>query len=184
MKPPSRGTEVLGKGTRSMKPVNNTEQTSHPLWKFHRLSGRRKGLLFEAVLRLPAAWLTVRGIPFRWWSFRLGTSVPGEADPPCGAYDSRAAEVAWAVNAINRRAGGRFTCLMLAMTAQRMLALRGISSSLILGTTNELNEDEQRVFKAHAWLRVGGQTVLGQHGGRFTAITSFVKLAGENGRRR
>ncbi|EWH01133.1 lasso peptide biosynthesis B2 protein [Halomonas sp. BC04] len=83
-----------------------------------------------------------------------------------------------ALKAINRRAGGRFTCLMLAMAAQWMLNRRGIASSLVLGTCNELNDRQEMDFKAHAWLRVGNHVVLGQHDGRFTALTSFIKTPG------
>lgn len=147
----------------------------HSVTKFRQLAGSRKRLLCEAALLLPAAWFLVRALPFRWWSNRLGISVPGEADPVQTAYDARARDIAWALKAINRRVGDRFTCLMLAMAAQWMLNRRGIASSVVLGTCNELNDRQELAFKAHAWLRVGNHIVLGQHDGRFTAVTSFIK---------
>lgn len=150
------------------------------LEKLRQLSRVRKYLLLEAALLLPAAWFLVRAVPFRWWSSWLGTSAQGEADPADARFDTRARDIAWAVKAINRRAGGRLTCLMLAMTAQWMLNRRGIPSSLVLGTYYEVDEQQQRIFKAHAWLRVGMYTVLGQHGGRFTAVTSFVKTPSQS----
>ncbi|MCG6656324.1 lasso peptide biosynthesis B2 protein [Halomonas campisalis] len=163
-----------------MKQANSSGRTMHSVVKFRRLTGNRKQLLGEAALLLPAAWFLVRALPFRWWSSRLGTSVPGEVDPAQAAFDARSLDITWALKAINRRVGGRFTCLMLAMAAQWMLNRRGISSSLVLGTCNELNDRQELDFKAHAWLRVGSHTVLGQHGGRFTAVTSFIKTPGHN----
>lgn len=150
------------------------------LSRFHRLPGPRKLMLAEAGLLLPLAWLLVRGLPFRWWSPRLGAPVPGEATPS-GTDDERARDIAWAVMAINRRVGGRFTCLMLAMAAQWMLNHRRISSSLVLGTRTEHGEDRHLIIKAHAWLRVGSQLVVGHHGGQFTAVSSFVRRYDRHG---
>lgn len=142
---------------------------------FYGLPRSHKVLLLEACVLLPAAWFLVRALPFRWWSDWLGTSVAGEADPAQAKFDPRASDIAWAVKAINRRVAGRFTCLMLAIAAQWMLNRRGVASSLVLGTCSERDDRQQPVFKAHAWLRVGMRTVLGQHNGRFTAVTSFIK---------
>ncbi|WP_189465780.1 lasso peptide biosynthesis B2 protein [Litchfieldella qijiaojingensis] len=139
------------------------------------LSRIRKIILVEAAFLLPFAWLLVRAVPFRWWSRWLGTSTSGEVDPDVVTVDERSQDIAWAVLAINRHVGERFTCLMLAMAAQWMFSRRRISSSLVLGTLTERGEDKRMVMKAHAWLRVGARVVVGQHGGRYIPISSFVR---------
>ncbi|QJQ94021.1 MULTISPECIES: lasso peptide biosynthesis B2 protein [Halomonadaceae] len=146
--------------------------------RFRQLSANRKLMLLEAAALLPVAWFMVRALPFRWWSHRLGSSTPGESDPrqhaSVGASAS-ASEISRSVQIINRLAFGRFTCLMLAMAAQWMLNRRKISSSLVLGTLTERSDDDRLVMKAHAWLRVNAQTVLGHHNGRYTPITSYLR---------
>ncbi|MFC3286334.1 lasso peptide biosynthesis B2 protein [Litchfieldella rifensis] len=129
----------------------------------------------EAAFLLPWAWILVRTLPFRFWSRGLGKPTPGEADPAVAAVDKRARDICWAIVAINQAAGDRFTCLMLAMTAQWMLNRRHISSSLVLGTRTEQGADNRLTMQAHAWLRVGARIVLGHHGGQYTAISSFVR---------
>ncbi|MDI5934180.1 lasso peptide biosynthesis B2 protein [Halomonas kalidii] len=141
-----------------------------------RLSRNRKIVLLEAALLLPLAWLLVRTLPFRFWSRWLGEPVAGEAEPgPSSGNDPRVREVSWAFMAISRGTGERFTCLMLAMAAQWMLDRHRISSSLVLGTRTERGADQRLVLQAHAWLRVGSQIMLGQHGGEYTAVSSFVR---------
>ncbi|MDI5934186.1 lasso peptide biosynthesis B2 protein [Halomonas sp. LN1S58] len=132
-------------------------------------------MLAEAAMQLLLAWLVVRVVPFRWWSHWLGDSISGEADPQDAIDDQRARDISWAVTAINRAVGGRYTCLMLAVAAQRMLDRRHISSSLVLGTFTEYGEDRCPIMTAHAWLRVGRQVVLGHHDGRYAAVASFVR---------
>lgn len=145
------------------------------LRKFYRLSLARKIMLMETAFLLPWAWVLVRALPFRYWSRGLGKPTPGEADPSVTATDKRTRDICWAAMAINNAAGGRFTCLMLAMTAQWMLNRRRISNSLVLGTRTEQGADNRLAMKAHAWLRVGTRVVLGQHGGQYTAVSSFVR---------
>ncbi|WP_430736732.1 lasso peptide biosynthesis protein [Roseicyclus salinarum] len=42
-------------------------------------------------------------------------------------------DVRWAIEAVNRTVGGRFTCLMLGMAGKAMLNRRGIANTLVLG---------------------------------------------------
>lgn len=145
------------------------------LRRFVQLPWARQSLLMEAAWWLALAWLLVRALPFRFWSHWLGEPAPGEANPTSAGSNARAGDTCWAVIAINTRLGGRFTCLMLAMAAHWMLSRRRISSSLVLGTLTEQDADKRLAIKAHAWLRVGGQVVLGNHDGRYTAISSFIR---------
>ncbi len=150
--------------------------------RFRRLPSSRRRLAIEAAALLPFAWLMVRTIPFRYWHTQLGKASSGEVDGAVRRDASRqhdgttAKEISWAINAVNRRMGDAYTCLMKAMAAQWMLNRRHIASSLVLGTCTERGADGKLVIKAHAWLRVEGETVLGQHDGSFAAVSSYVKL--------
>ncbi|WP_089656671.1 lasso peptide biosynthesis B2 protein [Halomonas pantelleriensis] len=131
--------------------------------------------LIEALIMLVFSCLLIRCFPFRWWSGWLGTRSQGEVTAIDPVRDHRVGDVARTLNAINRRCGGRFTCLMLAMAAHWMLGRRGISSSLVLGTRTEIADDQSLVMHAHAWLRVGPRVVLGAHDGSYVAVSSFVR---------
>ncbi len=149
---------------------------------FRRLPSSRRRLAIEAAALLPLAWLMVRAVPFRFWHTLLGEATCGESEDATHRSAARhqdditAKEISWAINAVNRRLGDVYTCLMKAMAAQWMLNRRHISSTLVLGTCTERGVDGKLVIKAHAWLRVEGSTVLGQHAGNFTAVSSYVKL--------
>ena len=145
-----------------------------PLRRFMRLPLRRKVLLLEAVCQLALAWFLVRCVPFRFWSPLLGQQAPGEVVPREGTGDPRAPEICGTITSINRRLKGRLTCLMLAMAAQWMMCRRRISCSLVLGTLMERDEQQQSVFKAHAWLRDVNGVVLGGQEHPFVPISSFV----------
>lgn len=129
---------------------------------FLRLPRARKRLLAEAAAALVAARWTVRRRPFRSYAAALGQAHPGEfvdaahadmAPQPLG-------RIRWALLRVNRLAGGRFTCLMLAIAAKRMLNRRGLPNTLVLGVRmdNPVGDDP---FAAHAWLRAGRYTVVG-----------------------
>ncbi|WP_181869929.1 lasso peptide biosynthesis B2 protein [Halomonas sp. DQ26W] len=144
--------------------------------RFRRLTPDRRRLVLEAARWLLLSWMFVRGLPFRYWCSLLGEPAPGEIDIESLHSDSWAVrEICWAVAAVNRAMGNRFTCLMLAMAAQRMLTRRGISSSLVLGTLTKRNEVGKLIIKAHAWLRVDGELVMGKHDSRFAAISSYLR---------
>ncbi|MCE9665081.1 lasso peptide biosynthesis B2 protein [Halomonas sp. M5N1S17] len=144
--------------------------------QFRRLTPDRRHLVLEAATGLALAWLLVRGFPFRYWCSLLGERAAGEVDlHPLYSDQQATREICWAVTAVNRATGDHFTCLMLAMAAQRMLSRRGISSSLVLGTLTERDEIGKLVIKAHAWLRVDGELVLGHHDGRFAALSSYLR---------
>ncbi|WP_276208224.1 lasso peptide biosynthesis B2 protein [Halomonas sp. NO4] len=129
----------------------------------------------EGAAALGMAWLQVRCLPFRWWFGWLGLRASGEVNAMDSEWDRCVGDVARTLHAINRRFGGRFTCLMLAMAAHWMLGRRGIGSSLVLGTRVESSSGGKRLLEAHAWVRVGDRVVLGEHGGRYTAVSSFVR---------
>lgn len=148
------------------------------LWRFVHLPWSHQALVVEAACCLGVAWLLVRAVPFRFWSPWLGTQAPGEVSLGSGQGDDRVRDISRAVSAINVRLGGRLTCLMLAMAVQWMLHRRCISSSLVLGTRAVQDAQQRLALQAHAWVRVGKEVVLGDHGGRYTPVSSFVRRHG------
>ena len=145
------------------------------LYRFAHLPWRRKALVLEAAGCLAVAWLLVRGVHFRFWSSWLGVQAPGDVGLGSRHCDGRVRDIARLVTVINAELGGRLTCLMQAMAVHWMLHRRRISSSLVLGTSHVADGRKRLALEAHAWVRVGADIVLGEHGGRFTPVSSFVR---------
>lgn len=144
------------------------------LCRFVQLPWSQKALLLEAAGWLALAWLLVRALPFRFWSRWLGTQSSGEVGLAGAVRDPRVSDICLAITTITARLGDRLTCLMLAMAAQWMLSRRRISSSLVLGARTEQDAQKRLILKAHAWVRVGSDIVLGHHEEGYTPISSFV----------
>lgn len=72
------------------------------------------------------------------------------------AYEE-ARHVGWVVNIISKHTPWESKCLVQALTAQRLLKKRNISSTLYLG----IQKDKDNKMLAHAWLRTGSYIVTG-----------------------
>ena len=125
----------------------------------------RRVYLREAAVALVLARLAVRFVPsarlLRWadrpmkkfWRF-----APDDAD-----------WVAWAIDATTKRPGMATQCLPRALAAHAMLRRRGIASRLCLGVARN-----DRDLTAHAWIEVGGRTLIGgEDAGRFAPLAAF-----------
>ena len=129
---------------------------------FMALPRTRKRMLAEAAGALLSAWWLVRRKPFRSYCRTLGQPHPGEfvdtsnQDMP----PQPLGQIRWAVQRVNRLAGGRFTCLMLGIAAKRMLDRRGLANTLVLGVRPDKGDGDDP-FGAHAWLRAGRYVVIG-----------------------
>jgi hypothetical protein len=121
-----------------------------------------KALLAEAAGELARAWWRVRRQPFRAYAPGLGRSRPGDFhdETPPTLPRHELARLRWALERLNRLAGGRFTCLMLAMAGQRMLVRRGQSGTLVLGVDPGGGAGGD-ALGAHAWLCAGPHVVVG-----------------------
>lgn len=71
-----------------------------------------------------------------------------------------AKKVAYAVNQVCGKTRWESKCLVRALTAQRLLADKGIESTMYLGC----RENENKKMIAHAWLRCGEMFVTGGNG--------------------
>ncbi|WP_422677736.1 lasso peptide biosynthesis B2 protein [Billgrantia kenyensis] len=134
----------------------------------------RKVLLLEAALWLSLAWVLVRAVPFRYWSRWLGHQAAGEADMSEASRDIRVKDICWSISTISRLMRNRYTCLMLAMTAQWMMHRRHISCCLVLGALT-CNREQRLSLKAHAWVRDATGVVLGDLGESYVPISSFMR---------
>jgi hypothetical protein len=96
---------------------------------------------------------------------RPGNRAPLTADAPSDRCDAL-------VRAISRAAAivpWRADCLVQALAAKRRLEQRGVRCSIELGT--RLTADGQ--LDAHAWVQVGGRTVLGASDAPYPLLASL-----------
>ena len=88
--------------------------------------------------------------------------IEGEESPEDATIDEYrfAKKVAYAVNQVCGKTKWESKCLVRALTAQRLLAEKGIESTMYLG----IKEDENHKMLAHSWIRVGRMFVTGGNG--------------------
>jgi hypothetical protein len=127
--------------------------------KLQRLDGASVALLLEAAAELLFSWIVIRTQPFRTIAARLGkTGTVAVAD--CSRF-SEAARIRWAVAAVSRRTPWASTCLMQALSAQRMLRRRGAPATVYLAML-ESGKRPDTPLLAHAWVRCGDLVITGQ----------------------
>ncbi|MBL8894026.1 MAG: lasso peptide biosynthesis B2 protein [Rhizobiales bacterium] len=121
----------------------------------------------EAMLLLLAARFLVRFVPLRFWrpslwhSPRLGTN-PVEVDWPTVRAVGRA------VNRAAEHLPIAMVCLPRAITAQWMLARRGLCPHLLIGVVPpQTAEPRQSQRLLHAWVEVEGRIVVGDSARHF-----------------
>jgi hypothetical protein len=142
-----------------------------------RQSRTRRQLVLEAARELLRAWWLVRFREFRTYAGELGQAHPAGFTTEFTPEDARILrDIRWAIDAINRTVGGRFTCLMQAMAGKAMLNRRGVENTLVLGA--KLKRDEatpgEAPMAAHAWLRVGRFVLLGGEASvGYVPVTSY-----------
>jgi len=66
-------------------------------------------------------------------------------------------KIAWAINIVSHNTPWQSRCFVQAITAQRMLEKRNISSTVYFG----VNKDKENNITAHAWTRCGNVIVTG-----------------------
>lgn len=130
---------------------------------FLRLRRERKKLLLIAAVELLRAWRLVRLKPFSRYADTLGELHHGEhIDIRSPACDALLDDVHWALKKLNKIARGRFTCLMLAIAAKRILSQNGQANTLVLGVRPDQGHGDDPIG-AHAWLRAGTRIITGKN---------------------
>ncbi|MFC1451961.1 lasso peptide biosynthesis B2 protein [Verrucomicrobiota bacterium] len=150
------------------------------LARFLRLPALERRLILEAAAWLALAEAAIHLLPFRRIAPHLGhhMSETPERAPPEG--EGTAKQVGYAVRRAARHLPWRCRCLVQAMAGKVMLGRRDIQSTLYLGVAR--GEPD---IRAHAWLRVGGVTLIdGEHCGDFTVVCSFADPGSRVGRQR
>ena len=132
-----------------------------------RLGPHRLALLAETAASLGVATFQVR------WNGRSlsrlleSPSIPSQAAR--GLTPQQFDRIAWSINAIGVRLPRDPTCLMRALAARSMLARRGVQGCIRIGISEDASE-----FRAHAWVEVGQQPVLGWiRNERFTVLAQI-----------
>lgn len=124
----------------------------------------------ETVLALAAAWVLVFAVPFRRTAAGIGrVSVPAGIDVLPPPVRARARYVCRRTARIARRVPWRTSCLVQAVAGWMLLKRRGIAATIRLGVKQDAGSGS---LAAHAWLIVGGETVLGG-----AAAEGFAPLA-------
>jgi hypothetical protein len=149
-----------------------TASSTSPWQTFRRLSWGNRGLLVEAQALLAAARLVILCVPFRFYyshlGMRMGESPAEEHD---AARRTTLRRVAWAIDAISRRAPWRCLCLEQALAAKMMLRIRRLPNTLYFGVARSSGEK----LEAHAWLRSGLFYVTGGEGrDRYAVVSTFA----------
>ncbi|MDR7100880.1 lasso peptide biosynthesis B2 protein [Croceicoccus sp. BE223] len=134
----------------------------------------------EAMTFLALARLLIRFVPFARWSRWLGESGPVPTSPASeNAADPGTASLPATVRACVaavRRASWRLPaslCLPQAMALQWMLARRGADSAVIIGFLPLGARNSPDAL--HAWVELGGVTILGDSGGAHASLLQFRK---------
>lgn len=144
---------------------------------FLRQTPARRRLAMEAAVALLRAWWLVRFRAFRDYAAALGEPRPGgfQATETAPADRALLGDVVWAIDAVNRTAGGRFTCLMQGIAAKVLLNRRGVANTLVLGAARRSGATGADAgMAAHAWLRVGPMILLGaKESAGFVPVASY-----------
>lgn len=127
------------------------------------------------LLMIPEAiWLT------GWYRFQVLYRPFAKLSPKIGAFGhetpwdteipSEVAEVRRIVRAVSRRMPWSCNCIVRALAMKKMLARRGIPSTLYMGVALDSNAQ----MEAHAWLRCGNIYISGKtEMNRFTVTGTY-----------
>lgn len=129
--------------------------------RLYRLPMRNRALLFEAVMWLALARLSLVFVPFRVLAARFGAVTQPATDTSVAPLLPMAQQqdvqlIGWAVTRAARYVPFRAVCLPQAIAAKAMLSRRGIASVMHFGVAKMAAE-----LKAHAWLDAGRIEVTG-----------------------
>jgi hypothetical protein len=134
--------------------------------KFLGLRWRDRALLVEAVVWLAVARLSLL-LPFRWIAPRLGETM-SETPQSLSSSGGPGPRVSWAIGVASSYTPWATRCLAQAIAAKAMLRVRGLPTTLYLGTAKNAEGE----MTAHAWLRCGNRVVTGE-----AAMDSYAVIA-------
>lgn len=137
--------------------------------RFRRWDGRTILAVAEALIFLTAASLAIRLLPFRRVA-RLAAQWGGGGRLPSASDDAPVRTCCWAVDRWARRVPWKAVCFQQGVAVQMMLHRRRVRSKLHYG----LAQSPDTGLKAHVWISVGGQVVLGgRTSEQFVCLATF-----------
>ena len=135
------------------------------------LSWADRRLLVEATVLLAMVRFALVLLPFRLVARHLG--APRQESDADVTERPVLRRVAWAIDAVSRRAPWRCKCLEQGIAAKMMLRRRRLANTLYLGVARG-----DREIEAHAWLRSGTMYVTGgSDNQRFSVVSTFADEA-------
>ncbi len=146
---------------------------------FYALIRKTKNFLFkismeDKLLFIEAFFLTgimrfkILKKPFNKLKEEMGT-YNNESREDIDLNDYKVAKkIRWIVTTISRHTPWESLCLVQALTVQKMLKKRNISTTIYLGVNKSDNE-----MKAHAWIRCGQMYVTGGNGTGYATVAKF-----------
>ena len=140
------------------------------LYKFIKLDNKRKLLFIQAFIILGISRALVLSVHFKSLSKRFGTHGKETSYEVCEDVKSTKL-IQWSVNTASKFTPWNSNCLAKAITAQKMLRKRKISSTIYFGVAKEKDE-----LTAHAWLRSGDIYVTGGDGSGYAITGVFGQM--------
>ena len=121
--------------------------------RFRRLSGFERGVVLEAAVELPIAWLGVRLLGFRLCeaAFQKPRIASRETKLPTAETLDVARRIAHLRAATAASLFFRTGCLEQSLVLRGMLRSRGMNPELRIGARKKANR-----FEAHAWVELDG----------------------------
>lgn len=131
-----------------------------------------RNLYVEAFFSLVWHWTLIRFVPYQIWKRFLGMKVQSEDLWIDGDVDEIVIQQVGQVFAGLRSAFGlRFTCLMLALSARKLLSRRGVNATLVLAVKPKERASLTHGMEAHAWVIVRDIVIVG---GEY--MTGFIPI--------
>ena len=124
-----------------------------------------KAFFLSAIYRFKIVTMEPKRLRKNWGE--EGKESPSEDTVENYRY---AVKVAYAVDRICTRTKWESKCLVRALTAQHLLARKGIHTTMYLGCGTE---DDKMV--AHVWLRCGEMYVTGGNGEGYAVVSKFYR---------
>ena len=133
------------------------------------ISLKDKLLFMEAFILTGIMRFKILKVPFNKLKKSMGT-VNKESSKEISIEDARVVmNIREKVTIISKHTPWESLCLVQAMTVQRMLKKRGLSTTLYLG----VNKDKENNMRAHAWIRCGSIYVTGGNGSGYANVAKF-----------
>lgn len=143
--------------------------------RIFKLTWREKLLVIEALLLSGIIRFAILFIPFNKLA-RLSGKYREESSKIISYEDEAITrKISCIVLVVSNKTPWKSKCLVRAITAQIMLSIRKVSSTLYLGVAR----DEEKKLIAHAWLRSGESIITGAN--EMSEFTEVARFANDGG---